>query len=141
MFSKWYRKLSTSQFRYKVTKLILYDNYKHPKISKNFRFGKLFNPSKFLHSLFSTSYKIFWTTLPQSDHLAAYLFSIHTFTTQLIFILFPASYFSYFAVCILLSTQALVYTRNSCSRHSFSNGTYLRSHLSLFIRPRSFISI
>lgn len=42
-------KLSTSQFRYKVTKLILYNNYKHPKNFKDFRFGKLFSLSKFSH--------------------------------------------------------------------------------------------
>ena len=40
-------KLSTSQFRYKVTKLILYDNYKRQKISKDFHFGKLFSHIKF----------------------------------------------------------------------------------------------
>lgn len=79
-------KLSTSQFRYKVTKLILYDNYKRLKISKDFRFGKLFNLSKFLQSLFSTTYKIFWTTLLQSDHLAAYL--LHILPTSALSIIF-----------------------------------------------------
>lgn len=50
----------------------------------------------------------------KSDHFAAYLFSIHTFTPQHIFILFPTSYFSCFAVFILLSTQALVSRLSFC---------------------------
>lgn len=87
-------KLSTSQFRYKVTKLILYDNYKHPKISKDFHFGKLLSFSKFTYSLFSITYKIFWITSLQSNHLTTYLFRIHIFTVQYIFILYPTDCFS-----------------------------------------------
>lgn len=42
-------KLRKSQFRYKVTKLILYDNYKHSKILKDFHFGKLLRLQKLSH--------------------------------------------------------------------------------------------
>lgn len=107
-------KLSTSQFRYKVTKLILYNNYKRPKISKDFRFGKLFNLSKFPHSLFSTTYKIFWTTLFQSDHLSAYLLRIHPISAPsiifhhhpLVFAMFLPCHLFF---CLLISSPFLLY--------------------------------
>lgn len=94
-------KLSTSQFRYKVTKLILYDNYKHLKIFKDFRFGKLLNLSKFPHSLFSITYKIFWTTLSQSYHLAAYLLRIHPISAPSIIFHHHPLVFAMFLPCHL----------------------------------------
>ena len=87
-------KLSTSQFRYKVTKLILYDNYKRLKISKDFRFGKLFNLYKFPHILFSTTYKIFWTTIFQSYHLSAYILHIHPISATPIISTITRSFFA-----------------------------------------------
>lgn len=94
-------KLSTSQFRYKVTKLILYDNYKRQKISKDFHFGKLFNLSKFPHFLFSTTYKIFWATLSQSDHLSAYLLRIHPISAPSIIFHHHPLFFAIFLPCHL----------------------------------------
>lgn len=94
-------KLSTSQFRYKVTKLILYDNHKRQKISKDFHFRKLFSLYKFPHSLFSTTYKIFWTTLLQSHHLAAYLLRIQPISAPSIIFHHHPLVFAIFLPCHL----------------------------------------